>query len=87
MRPVQDLNDNRLLDAPRARVLGQVIAALNRADGNSRRFYSTSEDAYWEAVRSAIPLPAAPRPTTAAPHPGDRGHEDTVIPFPRTATG
>ena len=52
------------VETPRAIVLGEVVAALNRADGNGHRLRTTSVTAYREAITEAL-TPIAAR--TAEP--------------------
>lgn len=42
------------VETPRAIVLGEVIAALNKADGNGHRLRTTSVTAYREAITKAL---------------------------------
>lgn len=57
-------------ETPRAIVLGEVVAALNKADDHGARIRRTSVTRYREAVRAAMtPMVEQPPPTLDAPPP------------------
>lgn len=62
-------------DSPRSIVLATVIDALNKADGNSRRFRTTSVAQYQQAVLAALTSDAE-SPVTQALALGDFTRQD-----------